>query len=136
MAASTFTDPAADPGAEPGTGRLLPAVDAAVAAAREAHDAARALTDTVLACQRLPAEVYRYAPDVAQAAAALTSTGRMLTDAVGQASVVSNPEAHLPGLYQATGAVYGATAAVNAVTAALRNAAAWYATALPGSQTE
>lgn len=111
----------------------LSALDAAVATSREAHEAARALTDAVLACQYLPAEVYQYAPDVLEAAAALTLATRALTSAAGYISTYATQE-HLNTLHQAGVAVKGATAAADAVVGALRSAAAWYTAALPSAQ--
>lgn len=104
---------------------LLPALDAATRASREAHEAAWALTDTVLACQYLPAEIYQYAPHLSQAIAALTSASRALTTATGYAR--TNPGGNLHALHRATTELTAATAALRTQTAALANAAAWFA---------
>jgi hypothetical protein len=111
----------------------LSALDAAVAASREAHEAARALADAVLACQYLPAEVYQYAPDVKEAAATLTAATRALTSAAGYISTYSTQE-HLNTLHQAGVSLKTAIAAAEVVVGALRSAAAWYTAALPSAQ--
>ena len=110
--------------------QLTPALDAAVEAGRAAHLAAAALTDTLAACQHLPADIYRYAPDVCQTAAALTTAGRALTGAVHAATTTRTPE-HLHAVHQAVNTLLHATAAVDVTAGALRTAAAWYTAALP-----
>lgn len=104
---------------------LLPLLDAAVHASREAHEATRSLTDTVLACQYLPAEVYQYAPHLSHAISTLTAASRALTTATGYAT--ANPTAdHLQNLRQATADLITAIAAMRYQTGALANAANWY----------
>ena len=106
---------------------LLPVLDAATHASREAHEAARALTDTVLACQQLPAEVYQYAPHLSYATGGLTAASRALTTATGYAT--TNPTAdNLRALHRATAELVAATAALRYQTAALASAAGWYST--------
>lgn len=113
---------------------LLPALEAAVHASREAHEATRSHTDTVLACQHLPAEVYQYAPHLSHAAHALTTAGRALTTATGDATANPTPD-NIYALHRATADLTGATAALRYQTAALASAASWYSTptALPST---
>lgn len=105
---------------------LLPALDMAAAASREAHEAARALTDTVLACQTLPAEIYQYAPDLTHTTRSLVAATRALTAATGAATTHPTPE-RLHALNLATTDVLAATAAARTAASALQAAAAWYA---------
>lgn len=112
--------------------RLLPALDAATDAARQAHEAACAHTDAVLACRHLPADVYQYAPGLPHAAYALTAAGRALTTAADHARAHRTPDT-LHALHRATVELTEATAALRYQTSALATAAAWYSTpvALP-----
>ncbi|WP_370368245.1 hypothetical protein [Catenulispora sp. GP43] len=106
---------------------LLPALDAAVHASRDAHEATRSHTDTVLACQQLPAEIYQHVPYLSQATATLTAAGHALTTATNHAT--ANPTAEtLHALYSATTHLTAATAALRHQTAALATAANWYST--------
>ncbi|GAA2066963.1 hypothetical protein GCM10009839_93460 [Catenulispora yoronensis] len=131
MTLATLTAPAS------GTGHhlLQPALDTAAAASRDAHEAARALTDTVLACQILPAEVYQYAPDLAQPTAALTAATGALATAAARASADPTQE-RLYALHRATADLTAATTTVQTATSMLRNAASWIAqpTDLPAAQ--
>lgn len=101
---------------------FLPALDAAVRASTEAHEATRALTDTVARCLHLSADVYRYAPGLSSATTALTSATRALTTAMRYATANPAPE-HVHALGQATAAVVGATADLRRETMALAAAA-------------
>jgi hypothetical protein len=112
------------------TWQLLPAVDAAADAGRAAHRAATDLTNTLTACQMLPADIYQYAPDLFHATTTLTAAGRTLTSAVHTATAERTLE-HVHAVYQATNALLHATAAVDVATTAVRNIAAWYTAALP-----
>ncbi|GAA1964914.1 hypothetical protein GCM10009838_22900 [Catenulispora subtropica] len=107
--------------------RLLPALDAAARASADAHDVTRALTDTVLACQHLPAEVYQYAPHLSQATEALTAASRTLTTVTGYATANPMPD-NVHALHRATAELAAATAALRYQTAALATAAAWHNT--------
>ncbi|MEZ0107440.1 hypothetical protein ABH920_001432 [Catenulispora sp. EB89] len=111
---------------------LLPALEAAVHASREAHEATRSHTDTVLACQHLPAEVYQYAPHLSHATNTLTAAGRAVTVATGDATANPTPD-NLHALRRATAELTAATAALRYQTAALATAASWFSTptALP-----
>lgn len=126
LIASTLPAPAVD------RRRLLPALDAATRAARDAHDATRAHTDTVLACQYLPADVYQYAPHLSQATGTLTAVSRTLTTITGHATANPTPD-NLHALHRATAELTAATSALRYQTAALATAATWYSapTALP-----
>lgn len=103
---------------------LLPAVEAAARVSREAHEATRALTDTVLACQRLPAEVYQYAPQLSQATLTLTAASRALTTVTGYATTNPTPD-NVRALQRATAELAGAVAVLRSQTAALATAASW-----------
>lgn len=111
---------------------LLPTLDAATHASAEAHEAARALTDTVLACQHLPADVYQYAPHLSQAIHTMVAMSRAVTVAAGRATADPAP-ANLYALHQAAAELTAATAALRYQTGALAAAAGWYSTptALP-----
>ncbi len=112
------------------TWQLLTVLGAAVEAGHAAHRAAGALTDTLAACQHLPADIYRYAPDVFETAQALTAAGRTLTGAVRTATAARTPE-DVHAVHQALNTLLHATAAVDVTAGALRTAAAWYTAALP-----
>ena len=111
---------------------LLPALEAAVHASHEAHEATRSHTDTVLACQHLPAEVYQYAPHLSHATNTLTAAGRALTAAAGDATANPTPD-NLHALRRATAELTTATAALRYQITALATAASWLSTpiALP-----
>ncbi|MEY9857043.1 hypothetical protein ABH935_002651 [Catenulispora sp. GAS73] len=111
---------------------LLPALEAAVHASREAHEATLSHTDTVLACQHLPAEIYQYAPHLSHATNTLTAVGRAVTVAAGAASANPTPD-NLYALRRATAELITATAVLRYQTAALAAAASWFSTptALP-----
>jgi hypothetical protein len=102
--------------------QLLPVLDAAVRASVDAHEATRALTDTVTRCLHLPADVYWYAPGLSQATAALTSATRALTSAMRYATANPAPE-HVQALSQAATAVVAATVDLRRETMALAQAA-------------
>ena len=112
--------------------QLLPALDAAAEAGRDAHRAATSLTDAVAACQRLPADVYRYTPDVFETTGALTAAGRALTSAVQAVTAARTPEA-LHAVHEARNTLLHTTAAVDVAVEALRTAASWYIAALPAA---
>lgn len=114
------------------TWQLPPVLDAAADAGRAAHRAAADLTDTLDTCRHLPADIYRYAPDVFEAARALTAAGRTLTGAVHTATAARTPE-HVHAVHQALNTLLHATAAVDVTAEALRTAAAWYTAALPAA---
>lgn len=111
---------------------LLTALDTAAHASADAHEAARALTDTVLGCQPLSAEVYRHAPYLSHACQDLAASSRALTVATGHA-VANTDAANLHALQRATVDLASATAALRYQTGALAAAASWYNTqsALP-----
>jgi hypothetical protein len=110
--------------------QLLPALQASAEAGRAAQRAAAALTDTLAACRHLPADIYRYAPDVFQTARTLTAAGRALTGAVHTATAARTPDT-VHAVHQALNTLLHATAATDVTTDALRTAAAWYTAALP-----
>lgn len=117
---------------------LLPVLDAATHASRDAHEATRALTDTVLACRYLPAEVYQYAPYLSDAAAALTAASRALIAATGSATADPTAE-NLRDVDRATADLLTATAALRYQTGALAAAADWYSASMalaPGSSAD
>jgi hypothetical protein len=121
------TDPSAPPAV---SAHLLPVLDAAAHASADAHEATRSLSDAMLSCLRLPAEVYQHVPQLSPATEAVTAAGRALTAAAGHALADPSPE-RLSALHQATGEVRTAAAALRAATHALRTAAAWYAEVPP-----
>jgi len=95
---------------------LLPTLDRATSAVREAHEAARALTDTVVVCWNL-------SYDISHVSAALTAATRAAATAARYAT--ANPTVdHLRALEQATAAVLAAAATVRDTTYALRTASA------------
>ncbi|GAA2067352.1 hypothetical protein GCM10009839_93950 [Catenulispora yoronensis] len=128
MTAPTLPAPAAD------RRQLLPALDAATQASRDAHDATRALSDTVLTCQHLPADVYQYAPHLSPATHTLTTASRTLTTITAYATANPTPE-NLHALHRATTELTAATATLRYQTAALAAAASWYSApaALPST---
>jgi hypothetical protein len=110
----------------PARDALLSALDEAARASADAHEATRALTDTVLACQHLPAEIYQYAPHLSDTTATVLAAGRALNEAVA-----AGPDA----VRHATSYLTAATAALRSQTAALAAAVAWYSqpAALPSA---
>ena len=111
MTVSTLTDRSPDV-----RRHLLPTLDRATSAVREAHEAARALTDTVVAC-------WSVSYDISYVSAALTAATRAAATATRYAT--ANPTAeHLRALDQATAAVLAAAAAVRDTTYAVRSASA------------
>lgn len=116
--AAPFATPA------PASDALLSALDEAARASADAHEATHALTETVLACQHLPAEIYQYAPHLSDTTATVVAAGRALNDAVA-----AGPDA----VRHATSYLAAATAALRSQTAALAAAVAWYSQALPSA---
>ncbi|NUP52637.1 MAG: hypothetical protein HOW97_35750 [Catenulispora sp.] len=104
---------------------LLADLDAATYASADAHEATRALTDTVLACQYLPAEIYKHAPYLSHALAAVTAATRTLTTVTGYATADPSPENGY-ALRRATADLAAATADLRDQIAALTTAVAWY----------
>ena len=113
------------PTTAPAAQRLSPDLDAATAASADAHDATRALTDILLGCQHLPAEIYQYVPHLSHALGAVVAASRGLTSITRYATAAPGLES-LQALRQATINLASATAALRGETAALANAAAWY----------
>ena len=112
------------PETAPAAQRLAPDLDAATHASADAHEATRALTDTVLACQHLPAEIYQYVPHLSHALAALLAATRALTNITRYATAYPSPD-RLHALRQATANLTAATATLRDQTTALATAAAW-----------
>lgn len=115
---------------------LLADLDAATHASAAAHEATRALTDTVLACQYLPAEIYKHVPYLSHVLAAVTTATRNLTTVTGYALADPGPESS-HALRQATADLTAATADLRDQTAALTTAVTWYtrSVALPPTTT-
>ncbi|GAA2017057.1 hypothetical protein GCM10009839_11020 [Catenulispora yoronensis] len=104
---------------------LLPTLDAATAAVREAHETARAVGDSLLACRHLPGEVFGYAPEVSGAAARLAGATRGVVAAVRVATADPSPES-LRDLHRAMGEVGDAVVAARGAIEQLRTAAGWF----------
>ncbi|GAA1971416.1 hypothetical protein [Catenulispora subtropica] len=115
--------------------RLSPDLDAATHASVDAHEATRALTDTVLACRYLPAEIYQYAPHLSYALAAVVAAARALTGITRYATAHPSPD-RLAALRQATADLTASTTTLRAQISALADAAALHHqhAALPAQQ--
>ena len=113
---------------------LLPALDTGTAASADAHQAARALTDTLLGCLTLPAEIYQYVPDLAHVTGTLRAASQALTAATNHATADPTPD-RLHALNLAIADLLAAIDGVRTTVSALQTAAAWYAqhTGLPAA---